>query len=406
MTVTIDDIRAARAAIAGEVARTPLVTSRTLSEIAGADIRLKLENLQYTASFKERGALNRLLALAPEERKRGVIAVSAGNHAQAVAYHATRLGIAATVVMPAATPFIKVANTERLGAHVVLEGDTLAEAATRADALAAAESLVFIHPYDDALVIAGQGTVALEMLEDAPDLDVLVVPVGGGGLIAGCAVAARAVNPGIEIVGVEAALYPSMRQALAGEEPRVHGETIAEGIAVKTPGTLTRAIVADLVADILLVGESEIERAVHLTAEIEKLVVEGAGAAPLAAVLSNRERFAGLRCGLVVSGGNIDSRLLSSVLMRGLVRDGRLVRIRVEVSDRPGQLSAVTALIGELGGNIVDVHHDRWYRDIPVKMTGIDFVVEIRDDSAAQRIVDGLTGHGFDARRLSSDADG
>ncbi|MPY68993.1 MAG: threonine ammonia-lyase [Alphaproteobacteria bacterium] len=403
---TIDDIRAARAAIAGEVARTPLVTSRTLSEIAGADIRLKLENLQYTASFKERGALNRLLALGPEERKRGVIAVSAGNHAQAVAYHATRLGIAATVVMPAVTPFIKVANTERLGARVVLEGDTLAEAAAHADALAAAERPVFVHPYDDPLVIAGQGTVALEMLEDAPDLDVLVVPVGGGGLVAGCAIAARAMKPGIEIVGVEAALYPSMRQALAGEEPHVHGETIAEGIAVKTPGTLTRAIVSDLVADILLVSEAEIERAVHLTAEIEKLVVEGAGAAPLAAVLTNPARFAGLRCGLVVSGGNIDSRLLSSVLMRGLVRDGRLVRIRVEVSDRPGQLSAVTALIGELGGNIVDVHHDRWYRDIPVKMTGIDFVVEIRDDSAAQRIVDGLAGHGFDARRLSSDADG
>jgi threonine dehydratase len=404
MTVTIEQIRAAGAAIAGSVVNTPLIHSRTLSEICGATLFLKLENLQYTASFKERGALNKLLSLDAAARAAGVIAMSAGNHAQAVAHHATRLGIAATIVMPHNTPFIKVTNTERLGARVILHGDGLAEAESFARDLGQRDGLSVVHPYDDGHVIAGQGTVALEMLETNPDLEVLVVPVGGGGLIAGCATAAKAVKPAIEVVGVEAALYPSMHQALRGEEPGVQGETIAEGIAVKTPGTLTRAVIARLVADIILVGEGEIEHAVHLTAEIEKLVVEGAGAAPLAAVMAGRARFAGRRVGLVVSGGNIDSRILASVLMRGLVRAGRLVRLRVEVSDQPGSLARVTALIGEFGGNIVEVKHERWFYDVPLRMTEIDFLLETRDAANAGEIVAGLTDQGLPVRLLSSTA--
>ena len=404
MTVTIEQIRAAGAAIAGSVVNTPLIHSRTLSEMCGATLFLKLENLQYTASFKERGALNKLLSLGAAERAAGVIAMSAGNHAQAVAHHTTRLGIAATIVMPHNTPFIKVTNTERLGARVILHGDGLAEAESFARDLAQRDGLSIVHPYDDAAVIAGQGTVALEMLETNPDLEVLVVPVGGGGLIAGCATAAKAVKPAIEVVGVEAALYPSMHQALRGEEPSVRGETIAEGIAVKTPGRLARAVIARLVADIVLVGEGEIEHAVHLTAEIEKLVVEGAGAAPLAAVMAGGERFAGRKVGLVVSGGNIDSRILASVLMRGLVRAGRLVRLRVEVSDQPGSLARVTALIGELGGNIVEVDHERWFYDVPLRMIEIDFLLETRDAANAAEIVAGITDQGFPARLLSSTA--
>jgi len=404
MTVTIDDIRAAAGAIAGEVKATPCVVSRTLSEIAGAELWLKLENLQFTSSFKERGALNRLLALSRAERRRGVIAMSAGNHAQAVAHHATRLGIDAVIVMPRDTPFIKTINTERLGATVVLYGDTLEEASEHAAALCREQNRVMIHPYDDPLIIAGQGTVALEMLEAAPDLDVLVVPVGGGGLISGCALAAKAVKPGIEIVGVEAALFPCMRQALAGEVPTSAGETIAEGIAVKHPGGLTLEIVREQVADILLAGEAAIEHAIHLLAEIEKLVVEGAGAAPLAAVLSEPARFAGRKVGLVISGGNIDSRTLATVLMRGLIGAGRLVRLRVEAPDQPGNLARIANLVGSCGGNIVEIQHDRWFRDLPVRMTGIDILVEIRQEADAQTIIDGLKAQGYRAWRLSSDA--
>jgi len=404
VTVTIDDIRRAAGTIGDAVVRTPCVLSRTLSEIAGAQIHLKLENLQYTASFKDRGALNRLLALSPEERRRGVICMSAGNHAQAVAYHAGRLGIPATIVMPRTTPFIKVANTERLGGRVMLEGDSLAEAASCAETLCVRDRLVFIHPYDDPLIIAGQGTLALEMLEDAPDLDDLVVPIGGGGLVTGCATAAKSLRPDIRVIGVEAALYPSMVQALRGEPSTAQGLTIAEGIAVKTPGRIALSSMATLVSDILLVTEGEIEHAVHLMAEIEKTVVEGAGATPLAAVLANRERFAGRRVGLVVSGGNIDSRTLSSVLMRGLVRAGRLLRLRVEVPDQPGMLARVTTLIGELGGNIVEVQHERWFRDIPVRMTGIDLIVETRDAAAGDEILNGLSAQDIRAWKLSSDA--
>ena len=399
--IRIDDIRAAARAIDGAVVRTPCVLSRTLSDMTGATVVLKLESMQYTASFKDRGALNRLSALSADERRRGVIAMSAGNHAQSVAHHATRLGIPATIVMPLDTPFIKVTNTERLGGSVVLHGATLEEAAAHAQRLRDERDLVFIHPYDDPLVIAGQGTVALEMLEAMPDLDALVVPVGGGGLIAGCAIAAKALKPEIEIIGVEAALYPSMRQVLAGEPPAAHGDTIAEGIAVKNPGQITRTIIAAQVGDILLAPESEIEHAVHLLAEIEKLVVEGAGAAPLAAVLGDPDRFAGRRVGLVVSGGNIDSRTLATVLMRGLVSAGRLLRVRVEVPDKPGSLARVTSLIGALGGNIVEVVHQRWFHDIPARLTEIDVMLEVRSAEDADKVVAALKGAGYRVVRLA-----
>jgi threonine dehydratase len=404
VTVTLATIRAAAAALDGLVVRTPLIHSRTLSDIAGAELHLKLENLQYTASFKERGALNVLRQLGDAERAAGVIAVSAGNHAQAVAHHAARLGIAAVIVMPNNTPFIKVSNTESLGARVELHGDNLGEASAYAHSLADDRGYVFIHPYDDPRIIAGQGTLALEMLEQNPELDILVVPIGGGGLISGCAIAAKALRPEIEIVGVEAALYPSMKQAIEGAAPTAEGHTIAEGIAVKSPGTLTRPIIEKLVSDILLVSEGAIEQAVHLIAEIEKLVSEGAGAAPLAAVIEHRERFAGKRVGLVLSGGNIDSRLLASVLMRGLVRSGRLVRVRIEVSDLPGSLARVTGLIGEHGGNIIEVDHERWYYDVPVRLTELDLLIETRDSENARHIVQALVEEGFPTRLLSGAA--
>ncbi len=404
MTITIDDIRAAARAIGGAVQPTPCVISRTLSEIAGAELWLKLENLQFTSSFKERGALNRLRALDADERRRGVIAMSAGNHAQAVAHHATRLGIDAVIVMPRDTPFITTINTERLGATVVLHGETLEEAAEHAACLGREQNRVLIHPYDDPLIIAGQGTVALEMLEDVPDIDTLVVPIGGGGLISGCALAAKALKPDIEVIGVEAALFPSMRQALADEPPTGAGETIADGIAVKRPGALAIDIIRDNVAEILLAGEAAIEHAVHLLAEIEKLVVEGAGAATLAAVLSEPRRFAGRKVGLVISGGNIDSRTLATVLMRGLIGAGRLVRLRVEAPDQPGNLARIATLVGSLGGNIVEIEHDRWFRDLPVRMTGIDILIEIREEADARAIIDGLCADGYRTWRLSSDA--
>ncbi len=404
MTVTIAHIRDAAAALDGLVVRTPLVHSKTLSGITGAELFLKLENLQYTASFKERGALNRLRALSDDERKAGVIALSAGNHAQAVAYHADRLGIEAVIVMPDNTPFIKVSNTQNLGARVELHGDNLNEASQFAHSLADEKEYVIIHPYDDDLVMAGQGTLAIEMLEQNPDLDILVAPIGGGGLIAGCAVAAKALAPKIEIIGVEAALYPSMKEAIEGAPATAEGHTIAEGIAVKSPGALTQPIIEKLVSEILLVSEGAIEQAVHLIAEIEKLVTEGAGAAPLAAVIENRDRFAGKNVGLVISGGNIDSRLLASVLMRGLVRSGRLVRVRIEATDLPGSLARVTGLIGEHGGNIIEVDHERWYYDVPVRFTELDLLIETRDADNARDIVQALIDEGFPTRMLSSAA--
>ena len=406
MTVTLDDIRDAESQLSGVIVETPTVHSRTLSAIAGCDIVLKLENLQYTGSFKDRGALVKLLSLSPEERKAGVIAVSAGNHAQGVAYHAERLGIPATIVMPEGTPFTKVRQTEMFGARVVLQGDGFAEAAAFAATLRARDGLTLIHPYDDARVIAGQGTIALEMIDADPALDVLVVPIGGGGLIAGVAVAAKAFRPAITVIGVETELYPSMYQAIRGLAPTSGGQTIAEGIAVKKPGELTKPIVAALVEDILLVSERAVEHAVQMLLEIEKTVAEGAGAAPLAAVLANRERFAGKRVGLIVTGGNIDSRLLASVLLRGLIRDGRIVRLRVETRDVPGALGHVARMIGEKGGNIVEIYHQRLFYDVPVKLAELDVVLETRDPSHVEAIISALRAAGFPTRLLGNTARG
>jgi threonine dehydratase len=405
VTVSIESIRAAAAAIADSVVRTPIVHSRTLSEICGATVFLKLENLQYTASFKDRGALVKLLSLTPAERRAGVVAMSAGNHAQAVAYHATRLGMSATIVMPRNTAFVKISNTEKLGAKVVLDGSNLSEAETRARAIVAEEGRTLIHPYDDDAVISGQGTIGIEMLEDEPSLEVLVVPVGGGGLMSGIATAVRALKPGIELVGVQAALCPSMYQALRGETPTLRSFTIAEGIAVKDPGHRTQAILRALGVDIVLASEGAIEHAVQLIAEIEKLVAEGAGAAPLAALMEHRKRFAGKRVGLVLSGGNIDARLLASVLMRGLVRSGRLIRLRVEVSDLPGSLAQITRIIAERGGNIIELEHERWFYDVPVRLTEIDVLVETSDPRAAGAIRESLAAAGYPVKLLSNTAE-
>lgn len=401
-TVSLADIEAAAKVIQGEVERTPMASSRTISELCGCSVVLKFENLQYTSSFKERGALNRLRQLTETERKAGVVAASAGNHAQGVAYHANRQGIPAIIVMPRNTPFTKVRATQHFGAHVELHGDDLSESAAHAREIQETRGLVYVHPYDDPAIIAGQGTVALEMLADDPDLDMLVVPVGGGGLISGMATAANAIRPGIEIVGVEAALYPAMYQVLRGMLPMAGGVTIAEGIAVKEPGEITREIVRRLVADVVLVGEPAIEEAVLTLLEIEKTVVEGAGAAGLAAVMSDKKRFKGKRVGIVLSGGNIDSRLLSSILMRGLVRNGRLVRIRVDISDAPGLLARVAQVIGDAGGNIVEVYHQRLFHDVPLKMAELDIVVETRDQDHVDAILRQLKTRGMVATLLST----
>jgi len=398
--VTIDGIRAAERLLAGRVLRTPSLAAHGLSELTGADIVLKLENLQLTGSFKPRGAYVKLASLGPRDRKAGVVAASAGNHAQGVAYHARNLKIPATIYMPEATPFTKVGRTEALGAKVVLEGETLSEARAAAVTFARYAGRAFIHPYDDTKIIEGQGTVGLELLADFPDLDVLVVPVGGGGLLAGIAVAARAVKPGIELIGVEAALYPSMSQALKGENPGGGGQTLAEGIAVKTPGALTKPLIAALVDDVVVVDEAALEQAVQAYLEVPRLVAEGAGAASLAAVMTDRKRFAGRKVGLVVSGGNIDSRLLASVLMRGLVRGGRLVRLRVEITDTPGVLSKVTGQIGDCGGNIVEVYHQRLFYDVPVKQAEVDVVIETLDADHVREIMTGLETAGFAVRLL------
>jgi threonine dehydratase len=404
MTITLADVEAARRTIAGQVLRTPMLPAPKLSALTGATVHVKYENLQVTNSFKERGALNKLAALGAAERARGVIAMSAGNHAQGVAYHARRLGIPATIVMPEGTPFTKIERTAAHGATVVLRGAGLSEAHREAAALAAEHGLTFVHPYDDTAIIAGQGTIALELLADHPDLDAIVVPIGGGGVIAGIAVAAKALSPAIEIVGAEAALYPSMRQALSGgaQPAPAGGQTIAEGIAVKEPGKLTKAICAALVADILLVGESALERAVAMLLDSQKLVVEGAGAAGLAALLSYPERFRGRKVALVLCGGNIDARLLSSILMRGLVRAGKLVRLRVEISDSPGVLAQISRIIGDQGANIVEIYHQRLFQDVPVKLAEVEVVLETRNASHVGEIVAALEAGGFHTRLLSS----
>jgi threonine dehydratase len=392
--VSLADIRAAAARIAGAVERTPCLMSRTLSGLTGAEVWLKFENLQFTASFKERGALNKLLSLSEGERRRGVIAMSAGNHAQGVAYHAARLGIRAVIVMPRGTPNSKVANTRVHGAEVLLEGETLAEAAERAREIQAREGLVFIHPYDDPAIIAGQGTVALEMLEQAPELEALAVPVGGGGLISGMAAAAKALKPGVQIFGVESKTYCAMTQRLRGEPVQVGGDTIAEGLAVRDVGEITLAMARALVDEMLLVEEETIERAIVALVEIEKTVAEGAGAAGLAALIEHPRRFAARRVGVLVSGGNIDSRVLAAVLMRGLVRDGRLVRLRVTMPDIAGSLARVAATIAEHGGNIVEVQHQRVFGPASVRSPEVEFVLETRDREHAREIVAALARAG------------
>jgi threonine dehydratase len=407
LSVTIDDVRRAEAAIAGAVSPTPTIRAAALSDLTGCEVFLKLETLHPTGSFKERGALNKLLTLDDGQRRAGVIAMSAGNHAQGVAYHARRLGIPATIVMPAATPFTKIDRTEALGAKVVLRGEGLVDARQAADALARERGLVLVHPYDDPAVIAGQGTIALEMLAQCPELDALLVPVGGGGLISGIAVAAKTLSPEIEIIGVQSALYPSMYRVLRGIDPGLptEGTTLAEGIAVKEPGALTRRIVAALVGAVRLVTERQLESAVELLIERQRLIVEGAGAAGVAALLAEPERFQGRRVGIVLTGGNIDARLLASLLMRGLVRSGRLVRLRAELPDIPGVLSRVSGVIGGLGGNIVEVHHQRLFHDTSVKRAELDVVVETQNRRHVDTIVDALVAAGFPTRLLSG-ADG
>jgi threonine dehydratase len=395
--VSNNDIRAAAARIAGALERTPCLHSRTLSRLAGCELWLKFENLQFTASFKERGALNKLLTLTSAERARGVIAMSAGNHAQGVAYHAARLGVRALIVMPRGTPNNKVSSTRVHGAEVVLEGDTLSEAGAHARTLAAREGYTFIHPYDDAAVIAGQGTVGLEMLEDAPQLDAIVVPVGGGGLAAGIAVAAKAAKPSIRVFGVESRRWSAMHQRLAGAPVEVGGDTIAEGIAVRDVSELTLELCRTHLEEVLRVDEEQIERAIVALIEIEKTVAEGAGAAGLAAVLAEPQRFAGLRVGLPICGGNIDARMLAAVLMRGLVRDGRLVRLRVTMPDVSGSLAKVAALIGEAGGNIVEVEHQRFFGTASVRTPQVEFVLETRGREHTEAIVAHLGAHGASA---------
>ena len=388
-------MRAAAARLAGAIEQTPCLPSRTLSQLTGAQVFLKFENLQFTASFKERGALNKLLSLGAEERRRGVIAMSAGNHAQAVAYHAARLGMPAVIVMPKGSPNTKVRNTQVHGAKVVLEGANLFDAGRHARELAARDNLVFVHPYEDALVIAGQGTVGLEMLETVPDLDVLVVPVGGGGLVSGMAIVAKAMRKDISIFGVETQNYPSMYQRLRNLPIECGGDTIAEGIAVKDVGDTAFGIIKELVEEVLVVKEETIERAVAALIEIEKTVAEGAGAAALAALLEQPGRFAGKRVGLPITGGNIDTRVLASVLMRGLVRDARLVRLRVTMPDISGSLARVAALIAEAGGNIVEVQHQRVFGTASVKSTEIEFLIETRERAHTEALVRALETNGL-----------
>ncbi|MGE5546568.1 MAG: threonine ammonia-lyase [Solirubrobacterales bacterium] len=408
MSISLADIQSAATLIEGEVIQTPVIAANGLtSALPACSLFLKLENLQVSGSFKARGALVRLAAMSDDERARGVVAMSAGNHAQGVAWHTRRLGIPTTIVMPRQTPFTKVERTEALGAKVVLVGDNLSEAEEHAHQLATDGGLVFIHPYDDFRIIAGQGTVALEMLADRPDLDVLVVPVGGGGLISGIAVAAKAINPGIEIIGVQAAGYATMvRQPAPAALPAASLQTLAEGIAVKRPGQITRTLIDRWVDDVVAVDENRIERAVELLIERQKVVAEGAGAAALAAVLDDPDRFAGRKVGLVVSGGNIDNRLMASILMRGLVRAGRLARLRIEISDTPGVLARVASLIGLNGGNIVEIYHQRLFQDVPVKYAEVDAVVEATDTAHVRAMIDALGAAGFPTRQLGSSAAG
>ena len=402
MSVTFGDIEKARALLQGNAVRTPLLRSPKLSEITGAEIFVKFENLQVTNSFKDRGAYVKLASLSEEERRRGVIAMSAGNHAQAVAYHARRLGIPATIVMPETTPFNKVERTRSHGAEVVLSGETLAESQQTVETMIAEKNLVLVHPYDDDRIIAGQGTVGIEMLEDAPDLDVIVVPIGGGGLMSGIAIAARSANPGIEMLGVEVQLYPSMYLALQGKEGKCGGSTLAEGIAVKNVTERTISICRRFVDEVRLVGESDIEQAVMAFLTHQKTLAEGAGAAGLAAVLADPAHFRGRKVGLVLCGGNIDPRILASVILRELEREQRIVNLRIQIDDRPGMLGKIATLLGRHGANILEVSHRRMFLDIPAKGAELEIMIETRDGTHAQQIVALVREQGFVARVLDA----
>ena len=402
MTLAFDAILAAKDRLQGHIERTPCRHSRTLSEITGADVWVKFENLQFTAAYKERGALNKLLQLTEAEKKRGVIAASAGNHSQGLAYHAARLGIPVTIVMPRGTPFVKVQQTRAHGAEVVIEGEGYDEASAVAARLREERDLVFVHPFNDLDVMAGQGTVALEMLEDVPDLEVLPIPIGGGGLIAGMATAAKHVKPSIHIVGLEPAMYPSFTARMRGVNAGAAsgGATIAEGIAVKQVGDISYGVARPLVDEVLLIEEPFFERAVALYCNVEKTVTEGAGAGALAALLAFPEKFKGKKCGLVITGGNIDTRLLASVLTRELVREQRIVSLRIIGDDRPGLLGTVSAIIGNLGANIIEVAHNRLALDVPAKGAEFDLLIETRDAQHTQEIMDALRAAGYPPRAV------
>ncbi|HQX66708.1 MAG TPA: threonine ammonia-lyase [Ottowia sp.] len=396
------DIQQAAERVHGQVLETPCVESRTLSQLTGTQLFLKMENLQFTASFKERGACNKLVQLSDEEKTRGVIAMSAGNHAQGVAYHAARLGIPATIVMPTFTPGVKVARTRGFGARVILHGDSLEAAYTHAKALAEAQNLVFVHPYNDSAIMAGQGTLALEMLAAQPALDTLVVPVGGGGLIAGIATAAKAIRPGIRVIGVQTQRFPAMVNAVQGTQHPQGGNTIAEGIAVGAPGALCLEVIRQRVDELLLVDEGDIEQAIVMLLEIEKTLAEGAGAAALAALLRHKDRFAGRKVGMVLSGGNIDPQLLAQIIGRGLVRSGRLIRIVISARDVPGSLARITALVAEAGANVDEVHHQRAFTLLAAQNVEIEMVLQTRGHEHVQELLERLRGAGLEVRLVTA----
>jgi threonine dehydratase len=400
MTLTFDMIQAAAERLRGHIERTPMRHSKTLSQITGAEVWVKFENLQFTAAYKERGALNKLLQLTEDERRRGVIAASAGNHAQGLAYHGARLGIPVTIVMPKATPFVKVEQTRLYGAEVIIDGDSYDDAFDLATSMSRQRGLVFVHAFNDLDVMAGQGTIALEMFEDVPGLEVLPVPIGGGGLISGVATAAKAIKPDVQIIGVEPAMIPSFTARMRGLPPPAGGQTIAEGIAVKQVGDLTYAVARPLIDDVLLIEEPEFERAIALYANVEKTIAEGAGAASLAALLAYPERFRGKVCGLILCGGNIDTRLLASVLTRELVRAQRIVSLRIIGDDRPGLLATVSMTIGAHGANIIEVAHNRLALDVPAKGAEFDVMIETRDAQHTQDIIDALRKAGYPPRTV------